>query len=69
MPELTTSQREILDLAQSIVKTIPAGSDTGLVIASLFLVIEGALATSPPVARARCYEVMQRRLAEMERVR
>lgn len=69
MPELNKSQREILDLAQSIVKTIPAGSDTGLVIASLFLVIEGALSTSPPAARTQCYEVMQRRLAEMERAR
>jgi uncharacterized protein YjeT (DUF2065 family) len=65
VPAFNKSQQEIPDLAQLMAKAIPENTDIGLAVASLFLVIEGVMLTASPEARARCYEVIQRRLAEL----
>lgn len=52
------------DLAQKIAMSIN-GVEIGLAVSSLFLVIEDALSVASPEAKVRCYEVIQRRIAEL----
>lgn len=64
MPEVTKSQQEIIDLAQTISMSLD-GVEIGLAVSSLFLVIEGALSVASPAARAQCREVLRHHLAEI----
>ena len=58
--------QEVIDLARAITKVIPT-VEIGHAVASLLLVIEGALRFASPAARKRCFDVIRRHLDALEK--
>lgn len=64
MRKMSRSEREIYDMASAITDAIPDGSELGLVISALTLIMEASLAKVPPLQRAMALEVVSRRFAD-----
>lgn len=56
---LNKSEQEIVELSKLIAASIPVGTEISLAVSCLVLVLKGALATTSPEARARCWEVVR----------
>jgi hypothetical protein len=57
---LDKSEQEIVDLSRVIAYVIPDGTEIGLAISALTLVIKGAVETVSPNMRAACWDIVNR---------